>query len=62
VLSKNKEGLGKAMNFEHKIDLNQDNPIYVKQFPMPETHRDIQEGQIKKMAEDGNHPTNPIKI
>jgi hypothetical protein len=36
------------MNFEHKIDLKEDNPIYIKQFSMPEVHRDILEGQIKE--------------
>ena len=44
VFSKDKTDLGKANNFEHKIDLKEDNPIYVKQFPMPENHRDILKG------------------
>jgi hypothetical protein len=36
-----------ANNFEHKIEFKEDNPIYTKQLPMPEVHRDLLEGQIK---------------
>jgi hypothetical protein len=46
VLSKDKQNLGKAMNFGHKIELKEDNPVYVRQFPMPEVHRAILDGQI----------------
>jgi hypothetical protein len=38
---------GQENNFEHKIDLKENSPVYVKDFPMPEVHRDILEGQIK---------------
>jgi GTPase involved in cell partitioning and DNA repair len=47
VFIKNKTDLGKSNNFEHKTNLEIDDPIYVKQFPMPEVHRDLLEGQIK---------------
>ncbi len=50
VFSKDKTDLGKANNFEHKIDLKIDDPIYVKQFPMPEVHTVLLEGQIKDCA------------
>jgi hypothetical protein len=39
--------MGKAENFEHKIDLKECSRVYVKQFPMPEVQRDILDGQIK---------------
>jgi hypothetical protein len=47
VFSKSKSDLGCATNFEHKIELKDDAPVYVKQFPMPEAHRDLLEEQIK---------------
>jgi hypothetical protein len=47
VLSKGKKVLGKAKSFEHKIHLKEDNPVYVKQIPIPEVYRDILESQIK---------------
>jgi hypothetical protein len=28
-------------NFEHKFDLKEDNPTYVKHLPMPEVYRNI---------------------
>ncbi len=47
VFSKDKTDLGKANNCKLKIDLKEVNPIYVKQFLMPEVHRNILEGQVK---------------
>jgi hypothetical protein len=47
VCSKDKIGLCKENNFEHKTNLKEDNAVYDKQSPMPEVHRDILEGQIK---------------
>jgi hypothetical protein len=61
VFSKDKQDLGKARNFKHKIDLKEDNSIYIKQFPMPEVHRYTRRPN-QRMVEDGNHPTKLIKI
>ena len=47
VFSKSKSDLGGATNFEHKIELKDNLPVYVKQIPMPEAHRELLEGQIK---------------
>jgi hypothetical protein len=53
VFSKDKTQ-GKANNLEHKINLKEDSPVYVKLFPMPEIHRDIIEGQIKDRLKMGS--------
>jgi hypothetical protein len=55
-LSINKQDLGKAKNVKHKIDLEDDDPIYVKQFLMPEAHRDILESQIQPSRSRYNSP------
>ena len=47
VFSEGKTDLGKANNYEHKIKLKNDSPVYVTQFPILEIHRDIQKGQTK---------------
>jgi hypothetical protein len=44
VFRKDKQDLGKGNSSEHKIDLEEDSPVFVNQFPMPEVHRDIPEG------------------
>ena len=36
VFSTDKNYLGRGTNFEHKIDLKNQNPTYRKQFPIPE--------------------------
>jgi hypothetical protein len=49
VFSKDKTDLGKANNFDHKIELKIDYPIYVKRFPMQEVHRVSLEVQMTKV-------------
>ena len=47
VFSTDKNDLGWANHFEHKIKTKDENPTYRKQFPIPEAHRDVLEKQIK---------------
>ncbi len=46
VFSKDKHDLGRANNFEHTIRLKTKEPIYRKQFRIPEAHRDTLHWQI----------------
>jgi hypothetical protein len=38
VFSSHKNDLGCATNFRHKIHLQNNSPVYVKQFPIPEVY------------------------
>jgi hypothetical protein len=46
VFSRDKHDLGRANNFEHTICLKTKEPIYRKQFRIPEAHRDALHRQI----------------
>ena len=59
VFSKNKNDLGSANNFKHEIHLKSKEPVYVKQFKIPESHRDGLEAQIREWLKIGViEPTN----
>ena len=59
VFSKTKNDLGKANNFKHEIQLKTKEPVYVKQFKIPESHRDNLVEQIKEWLKIGViEPTN----
>jgi len=47
VFSKDKLDLGTANNFEHRITLSENQPSYIKQFRIPEAHRDALVSQVK---------------
>ena len=53
VFSKSKDDLGKANNFKHEILLKSKEPVYVKQFRIPESHRDKLVAQIKEWLKFG---------
>ena len=46
VFSRDKNDLGRANNFEHTIRLKNNDPIYRKQFRIPEAHREALHRQI----------------
>ena len=48
VFSLSKSDFGKAKGYEHKIDLKNNEPIYVPQFKIPEAHRHFLEKQVKE--------------
>jgi hypothetical protein len=47
VFSTDKNGLGWANHFEHKITTKDENPTFRKLFPIPEAHREGLELKIK---------------
>jgi hypothetical protein len=47
VFSTDKNDLGWANHFEHKITTKNENPTYRKQFPIPEAHREGLENRSK---------------
>ncbi|MGI9161329.1 MAG: reverse transcriptase domain-containing protein, partial [Mycobacterium sp.] len=53
VFSKTREDLGSANNFEHTIKLKNTDPIYRKQFRIPEAHQDALHTQIDEWLKIG---------
>ena len=53
VFSTDKNDLGCANHFEHKIKTKNQDPTYRKQFPIPEAHRDILVDQIQEWLKHG---------
>jgi hypothetical protein len=48
VISVNKYDLGLAKNFKHKIHLKDNNPVYRKQFKIPEAHQNFIEQSLEE--------------
>jgi len=53
VFSKSKDDLGKANNFKHKIFTKTDEPIFQKQYPILDTHREYLEKQVQEWLKLG---------
>ena len=53
IFSTDKNDLGCANHFEHKIQTKNQDPTYRKQFPIPEAHRDILVDQIQEWLKHG---------
>jgi dUTPase len=53
VFSKDGNDLGRANHYEHEINIKHKNPIYIKQFRIPEAHRSMLETQVKLWMKQG---------
>ena len=53
VFSTSQFDIGKANNFQHSIHLKNNDPVYIKQFRIPDVHREIIEGQVKEWLKVG---------
>jgi hypothetical protein len=53
AISINKFDLGRAKNFTHKIFLKNDNPVYRKQFKIPEAHQTFIEAALDEWLKLG---------
>ena len=53
VFSKSKHDLGLANHYEHSISLKNSDPLYIKQFKIPEVHRVMLESQVKEWLKLG---------
>ncbi len=52
-ISVNKYDLGLATNFKHKIHLKDNNPVYRKQFKIPEAHQNFIEQLLEEWLKLG---------
>jgi hypothetical protein len=53
AISMNKMDLGRAKNFTHKIHLKDNNPVYRKQFKIPEAHQNFIETTLDEWLKLG---------
>jgi hypothetical protein len=53
VFSKDKNDLGRANNFTHKIDLKDKAPVYIPQYRLPDTHKIKLEQQVDEWLKMG---------
>jgi hypothetical protein len=53
AISMNKLDLGHAKNFTHKIHLKDNNPVYRKQFKIPEAHQNFIEATLDEWLKLG---------
>ena len=53
VFSKSKFDLGKANHYEHSITLKHKDPLYIKQFKIPDVHRKMLEEQVREWLKLG---------
>ncbi len=53
AISVNKYDLGLATNFKHKIHLKDNNPVYRKQFKIPEAHHNFIEQSLDEWLKLG---------
>jgi hypothetical protein len=53
AISVNKMDLGRAKNFTHKIHLKDNNPVYRKQFKIPEAHQNFIEATLDEWLKLG---------
>ena len=53
IFSRSPEDLGKASHFKHTIELNKYEPVYRKQFRIPEQHAEALQKQVKEWLKIG---------
>jgi hypothetical protein len=53
VFSEEKNDIGRSDLIQHEIHLKSNEPIYVKQFKIPDTHREYLESQVKEWLKMG---------
>jgi transposase InsO family protein len=53
VFSRDKNDLGLANHYKHSIALKTNEPLYIKQFKIPDTHRKMLEQQVKEWLKLG---------